>query len=372
MSVSINVNGLSLCHKGSDGRIDNTLPDVCKTPDKGIPIPYKNRAFSKDLVKGTTSCFADGGHMVANFGSEFAVSIFDEAGSMGGVVSGTNKAEADWITYSPDVFFEKKPACRLTDKMFMNHRNTASLGGLQQAPLEAWPELLLICALICKCDQVPTQSASGASELKQECVEKALLAADDALGGKSPIKPEIPYNMTTNPPTPILSREAQANGLLRATRYLPRRMQEMGLKSAAAAGGVYEVRIPDAVIMRNPGVSDLTERNLKAVVEIKFNNQPRDADQIRDYSRVAGGDEDRVVELSPAECMCGLPETERVPAMEKVRGLVPAQEKSFLDKFSDTLFDTTGVRLAGAALVAYIVISEVSRIFPPRNAIPVP
>lgn len=151
MTVSINVNGLSLCHKGSDGRIDNTLPDVCKTPDKGIPVPYKNRAFSKDLVKGTTSCFADGGHMVANFGSEFAVSIFDESGSLGGVVSGTNKAEADWITYSPSVFFEKKPACRLTDKMFMNHRNTVSLAGLSQAELQAFESFLkIVCPKFCK------------------------------------------------------------------------------------------------------------------------------------------------------------------------------------------------------------------------------
>lgn len=153
MSVSINVNGLSLCHKGSDGRVDNTLPDVCKTPDKGLPIPYRNRAFSKDLVKGTTSCFADGGHMVANLGSEFAVSIFDEGGSMGGVVSGTNKAEADWITYSPDVFFEKKPACRLTDKMFMNHRNTASLGGELQASLSGYagndPVMKAACEVFC-------------------------------------------------------------------------------------------------------------------------------------------------------------------------------------------------------------------------------
>lgn len=151
MSLTINVNGLSLCHKGSDGRIDNTLPDVCKTPDKGLPVPYKNRAFSKDLVKGTTTCFADGGHIVANFGSEFAVSIFDEGGSMGGIVSGTNKAEADWITYSPSVFFEKKPACRLTDKMFMNHRNTVSLAGLSQAELEAFEKFLkIVCPKFCE------------------------------------------------------------------------------------------------------------------------------------------------------------------------------------------------------------------------------
>lgn len=54
---------------------------------------------------------------------------------MGGVISGTNKAEAEWISHSFDVFFEKKPACRLTDKMWMNHRNTVSMAGLCQPDL---------------------------------------------------------------------------------------------------------------------------------------------------------------------------------------------------------------------------------------------
>ena len=132
MSVSININGLTLCHRGSGGVTHNTLPDVCKTPDKAIPIPYQNEAYSRDLAKGTTSVFADGGNMIANLGSNFAKSVFDEAGSMGGVVSGTNKAEAEWITHSFDVFFQGKPACRLTDKMFMNHRNTVNLAGENQ------------------------------------------------------------------------------------------------------------------------------------------------------------------------------------------------------------------------------------------------
>lgn len=127
--ITVNINGLSLCHKGSGGISHNTLPDVCKTPPFGTPIPYENEAYSSDLVKGTVSVFADGGNMIANVDSQFARSVFDELGSMGGIISGTNKAEAEWISHSFDVFFEKKPACRLTDKMFMNHRNTACLGG---------------------------------------------------------------------------------------------------------------------------------------------------------------------------------------------------------------------------------------------------
>ncbi|HED5889162.1 TPA: DUF4150 domain-containing protein [Salmonella enterica] len=133
--ITININGLTLCHKGSGGVSHNTLPDVCKTPGEGTPVPYENEAYSADLVKGTTSVFADGGNMIANMGSQFARSVFDEQGSMGGVKSGTNKAETDWISHSFDVFFEKKPACRLTDKLFMNHRNTVNMAGLNQAHL---------------------------------------------------------------------------------------------------------------------------------------------------------------------------------------------------------------------------------------------
>ncbi|ECI5354917.1 DUF4150 domain-containing protein, partial [Salmonella enterica subsp. enterica] len=60
---------------------------------------------------------------------------------MGGVISGTNKAETEWISHSFDVFFEGKPACRLTDKLFMNHRNTMNMAGLMQEYISPVPEL---------------------------------------------------------------------------------------------------------------------------------------------------------------------------------------------------------------------------------------
>lgn len=90
----------------------NTLPDVCRTPPYGIPIAYPNVAYSRNLAQGSTTVFADGGNMSANFGSIFAVSFCDEPGSMGGIRSGTSVAEADWITHSVDVYFEGKGACR--------------------------------------------------------------------------------------------------------------------------------------------------------------------------------------------------------------------------------------------------------------------
>ncbi len=388
MALTIKVNGLTLCHKDSGGISTATAPDVCKTPMPGgpVPIPYPNIAFSKHLRKGTKTVKVDGGNPAAIKGSEFATSTGDEPGTAGGVKSGTFKKEATWLSFSPDVKMEGKNVCRLTDKMLMNHGNTVNLAGLIQAPLEAWPELMVICALICQCDKLPMTSASGESELKQECVEKALIAADDAAEGMSPIKAEIPYNMTTTPPTPITTRQP---GPLRATRYLPRRMKELGLRAAGENGGIYQVRIPDAVITRTPqDISDqaLTAPNLKAAVEIKFNYQPRDQEQLDDYAIIAGG-EDKVVELSPAECRCGLPEPERVPALEKVREKVrertpsrvdvpmpqpaPTPQPDWVKRAIESVKTATG--LTGAALIVYLIISEGSRIlFPPRNLVPVP
>ena len=151
MAVTINVNGLTLCHKGSNGISMATAPDVCKTPSPGgpVPIPYPNIAMSSDLAKGTTTITADGGNMCANFGSEFSVSTGDEAGTIGGVKSGVVKKEATWIAYSFDVKLEGKGACRLTDKMFHNYENTVNASGLLQLVLG--DDLLnLLCNIFCE------------------------------------------------------------------------------------------------------------------------------------------------------------------------------------------------------------------------------
>jgi hypothetical protein len=140
MASTINVNGsasgLTLCHRASDGVASATIPDVCKTPSPGgpVPVPYPNVAMSRDLAKGTTTVSADGGNMCANYGSEFSRSTGDEPGTAGGVKSSTFTKEATWITYSFDVKLEGKGACRLSDKMFMNHGNTVCANGVLQPP----------------------------------------------------------------------------------------------------------------------------------------------------------------------------------------------------------------------------------------------
>ncbi len=139
MGVTIDINSLSLIHKGSGGQAICTAPDVCKTPAPPVPVPYVNVAFSKTLAKGTVSIKVDGGQMAAIKGSEYATSIGDEPGVAGGVVSGVNLKEATWITYSSNVYMEGKNVCRLTDKMWMNHQNTVCMSGTLNPPLVTIP-----------------------------------------------------------------------------------------------------------------------------------------------------------------------------------------------------------------------------------------
>jgi hypothetical protein len=149
MSVTVDINGLSLCHKGSSGISAATIPDVCKTPTPGgpVPLPYPNIATSSELANGTVTIQADGGNMCANYGSEFSLSTGDEAGSIGGVTSGVFKKEATWLTFSFDVFLEGKGACRLTDKMLHNAANTVNAAGEIQPALARFTALL--CPVIC-------------------------------------------------------------------------------------------------------------------------------------------------------------------------------------------------------------------------------
>lgn len=83
--------------------------------------------------------------MVAVKGSEFSSCNGDEPGTAGGVKSSTNMKEATWILYSFDVKMDGKNACRLSDKMQMNHGNSACLGGIVQGPVPGQDILELEC-----------------------------------------------------------------------------------------------------------------------------------------------------------------------------------------------------------------------------------
>jgi len=62
MPSDILVNYLGLTYKSSIGVSTATLPDVCKTPTPGgpVPIPYPNFADQSSLAKGTKTVKAHG------------------------------------------------------------------------------------------------------------------------------------------------------------------------------------------------------------------------------------------------------------------------------------------------------------------------
>lgn len=149
MPVTVNVNELSLVHQGSDGIATASVPDVCLTPTSGgpVPVPYPNVAQSRDLVGGTATVRTDGSSAAIK-GSRFATSTGDEAGSVGGVCSGTHKGPAEFANYSMDVRMEGANACRLTDPMTMNQKNTLCQAEAQSpvTPPESdwdWVEIVL-------------------------------------------------------------------------------------------------------------------------------------------------------------------------------------------------------------------------------------
>lgn len=208
MPVTVKVNGAanSLVHKGSNGISMATIPDVCKTPSPGgpVPIPYPNISQSITLDKGTTTVKADGGMMIANKGSEFSLSNGDNAGVAGGVKSSTFMKESTWILYSFDVKMDGKNACRLTDKKFQNHENTGDLAGVLQIPVipaGLTETQMVACAIYC-CDNATYQKdAKGYDDgtncrrlsiTKHSCVMHALRRSKEAKKAGIKASPRFP------------------------------------------------------------------------------------------------------------------------------------------------------------------------------------
>jgi len=78
------------------------------------------------------------------------------------VKSSTNMKEATWILYSFDVKIEGKNACRLSDKMMMNHGNTACLAGVRQNPVKGsgW-DMDCLLEILCKKDKDVVRKAQN-------------------------------------------------------------------------------------------------------------------------------------------------------------------------------------------------------------------
>ena len=63
----------------------------------------------------------------------------------------------------------------------------------------------IICSAICQCKDTPDMSTDGRS-LKQVCVSTRLKNLDVLLDHRSIYKAELTYDMTKNPPEPIMDK----------------------------------------------------------------------------------------------------------------------------------------------------------------------
>jgi hypothetical protein len=332
MPVTIKINGtnLSLVHKFSNGLSIATIPDVCKTPTPGgpVPMPYPNIAQSITLSGGTTTVKGDR-MMAANKGSKFALSNGDNAGVAGGVKSSTFMKEATWILYSFTVKLQRKNACRFTDKMFHNSENTANLAGVFQGPVvvtETIGQELAdqICTAMCetrkkqKNGEITTKKPpKGKKPPKKPKYYRALQdhVAEQFSNGKPmyvPNKLDVFVEQTWQIAEtiggeflPVMAGRTRnpATGRFQAARTLPNGNRAPGSlgrglgAGAANPGGTFR---PDFTVLKDPSKA-CTAGNVKAHVEVKFDGDTDSVNQAKAKKRLG---KNKLVTIEEKDCAC--------------------------------------------------------------------
>lgn len=113
------------------------MPDVCKTPAPPpvgqVPVPYPNTAMCTQATNTSTKVkFVN--KPVLTIQSKIPQSHGDEAGTLGGVVSGMNMGEVQFKMGSNTVKVEGKPCIHLTSMTSHNGTNANVPAGAQIAP----------------------------------------------------------------------------------------------------------------------------------------------------------------------------------------------------------------------------------------------
>jgi VRR-NUC domain len=169
----------------------------------------------------------------------------------------------------------------------------------------------VLCAAMCKCDKAPNVGTDG-KQLKQACVAKTLKEVDKQLDHQSPYKQEINYDMTKNPPEPIMDKQVPTKGHDWLPGWIEKyfgKNQETGQQDVKHTAGTGQIRRPDVVIVNDP-TKPPTQDNIKQIVEMKFPPDAISSAQKRAYEDIAG-DPAKLKTLKPSDCNCDQPEPER-------------------------------------------------------------
>lgn len=102
------------------------IPDFCKTPPVGIPLPYPNIALAPMGVPPAFKVLLVGAP-AHNMMTVIPMSFGDEPGLMGGLISGIIKGSSRKLTGAFTTLFMGLPATRLTSLCLMNLCNTLGM-----------------------------------------------------------------------------------------------------------------------------------------------------------------------------------------------------------------------------------------------------
>ncbi|KIX44650.1 hypothetical protein SY87_19485 [Burkholderia pseudomallei] len=159
----------------------------------------------------------------------------------------------------------------------------------------------ILCQTFCKCRQIGVATRAGSVQ-RQRCVQQRLDLANEVskmeTGAPTEYRPEQPYDMTTEPPSPIMDYDDPLEPHSSIRQWIRDVWSSKG--KAYQAGNV---RRPDVVIVNDPSRPPV-QSNIKTVVEMKFPGDRYGPDQEDDYVEIAGGPS-KFAHLGAAECGCG-------------------------------------------------------------------
>ena len=104
--------------------MDFTESNVCKTPPLGSPIAYPNQANGNEAIPNVPNIIYVGGP-VHNMNTTIPSSHGDDAGSMGGVASGTVKGQSKHTSGANTIIIQGSPITRMSSNSSPNSQNTS-------------------------------------------------------------------------------------------------------------------------------------------------------------------------------------------------------------------------------------------------------
>lgn len=132
MPFSVFANNMEVAGKAATGQSPAAFPDTCWTPPTspptptGVPVPYPNTCFAKDITNGSKTVKAHGKEVAMENKSYFSTSVGDEPATMAlqkGLISQTEKGKCYFQMWSMNVKVEGAGVPRHLDIVTHNHRN---------------------------------------------------------------------------------------------------------------------------------------------------------------------------------------------------------------------------------------------------------